>query len=252
MKRYFRYLLPVFILVSHQSVAQVSVKDSAIAFSMVAVTGSYQVPGGDIADRFGNNFSVGASFQRKMKSNWLWGADMNLIFGGEVKENKILAGLMTSQGTIIGSNGNYADILLHERGYSLFLKVGKIIPVMGPNKNSGLTVTVGAGFIQHKIRIEDKGNLVPELSSDYQKGYDRLTNGLCLSQFLGYTNFSNSRRLNFYLGLEFMEGFTKNRRSFNFDTAVKDDASRLDFFLGLKLGWIIPLYKKVPKEYYYD
>jgi len=252
MKKYFFYGLVVYFLASQQSFAQMNVRDSVFSFSMIAITAGYQVPGGDMADRFGNNFSVGAAFQRKIKGNWLWGADMNLIFGGEVKENTILSDLMTSQGAIIGANGNYAEVLLHERGYSLFLKAGKIFPVMGPNRNSGLTATVGVGFIQHKIRIEDKGNLVPALSAEYQKGYDRLTNGLCLSQFLGYTNFSNSRLINFYAGLEAMEGFTRNRRSYNFDTQMKDDTRRMDFFLGAKIGWLIPLYKKVPKEYYYD
>jgi hypothetical protein len=252
MKQVSGCLLALFIFASLNTEAQMSVKDSSIAFSMIAVTGSYQVPGGEMADRFGNNFTVGASFQRKLKSNWLWGADFNLLFGGEVKENTILSGLMTSQGYIIGADGNYADVLLHERGYSAFLKAGRIFPVLGPNKNCGLTVTIGGGFIQHKIRIEDKGNKVPQLSDEYKKGYDRLTNGFCLSQFLGYTNFSNSRRINFYAGIEAMEGFTQNRRTVNIDTGLRDDTKRMDFFLGLKVGWIIPLFKKLPKEYYYD
>jgi hypothetical protein len=169
MNRYFRLLALAFVFMSPQARAQLSVKDSSVAFSMIAVTGSYQAPGGDMADRFGNNFTVGASFQRKLKSNWLWGADFNFLFGGAVKENTILSGLMTSQGYIIGADGNYADVLLHERGYTAFLKAGRIFPVLGPNKNCGLTVTLGVGFLQHKIRIEDKGNKVPQLSTEYQK-----------------------------------------------------------------------------------
>jgi hypothetical protein len=116
---------------------------------------------------------------------------------------------------------------------------------------SGTTLTGGAEVPEFGHRRGCGGCFGGTLAT-MANVYDRLTNGLCLSQFLGYTNFSNSRRINFYAGLEFMEGFTKNRRNYNFDTAMKDDASRLDFFLGFKLGWIIPLYKKVPKEYYYD
>jgi hypothetical protein len=52
--------------------------------------------------------------------------------------------------------------------------------------------------------------------------------------------------------VEVMEGFTQNRRTVNIDTGLKDDRKRMDFFLGLKVGWIIPLFKKLPKEYYYD
>jgi|SRR5688572_6437971 len=232
--------------------AQFNVKDSAVAFSVIAVNGSYQFPAGDMADRFDNNFSVGASFLRKTMSNWLWGADINYFFGGEVKENTILSAITTSQGYIIASNGTYAEVFLHERGYSALLKAGRLFPVIGPNDNSGIMVTLGAGFIEHQIWIEDKGNLAAPLTPDYKKGYDRLTNGLCLTQFVGYSHVSNNRRINFFAGVEVMEGFTENRRTVNFDTGMKDETSRMDMLIGLKVGWIIPLYKKMPRDIYYD
>jgi hypothetical protein len=245
-------LLAGFLVAALPVSAQFGVRDSAVGFSALAVTGAYQFPGGELADRFGNNFAVGASFLRKTAGNWIWWADGNFIFGGEVKENDILSGISTSQGYIIASNGTYADVYLHERGYAVFLKAGKLFPVFGPNENSGITLTLGAGFLQHKIFIEDKGNLATQLSSEYKKGYDRLSNGLCLSQFAGYSNFSNNRRINFYAGLEAWEGFTKNRRTVNFDTGLADDINRLDVFIGIRIGWIFPLYKRMPRDIYYD
>jgi hypothetical protein len=65
-------------------------------------------------------------------------------------------------------------------------------------------------------------------------------------------NFGNRRRVNFFIGIEAVQAFTKNRRSFNFDTRSSDDSERSDRLLGLKAGWIIPLYKKVPNAYYFD
>jgi len=219
---------------------------------MISVSGAYQVSSGDMADRFGNNFTAGAAFHRKTRSNWIWGVEGQFLFGGSVREDSILRNITTSQGYILTDNGTYADVILHERGYSVIAQVGRLFPVFGPNPNSGLTVLLGVGFLQHKIRIEDRGNEVSGLAGDYKKGYDRLTNGLCLSQFAGYRNFSNNRRLNFYIGLEAVEGFTRSRRSVNFDTMQEDTSGRFDLFFGIKAGWIIPLYKKLPRTYYYD
>jgi hypothetical protein len=49
-----------------------------------------------------------------------------------------------------------------------------------------------------------------------------------------------------------MAGFTKSRRSFNFDTMEQDLQKRLDIYFGPRVGFILPLYKKMPKDFYYD
>ncbi|MCK6649378.1 MAG: hypothetical protein L6Q66_06965, partial [Bacteroidia bacterium] len=97
---------------------------------------------------------------------------------------------------------------------------------------------------------ETIGNNIPQLDSDYKKGYDRLTNGFLLSQNLGYLYLSNNRIANFYIGFECMQGFTQNRRSYNFDQMKQDTEKRVDILYGGKVSWILPLYKKAPKEFY--
>lgn len=242
----------VMLMNSHLATAQFSVRDSAVAFKMIGGTFAYQIPGGDLADRFGNNYNVGVTFQWKTKKNWIFGVDGSFIFSDEVKENTILQNISTSQGYIIGQDGYYADIFLYERGFMIQAKAGKIFPVIGPNPNSGLMATLGVGLLEHKIRIEDKGNRAPQVYDEYSKGYDRLTNGLSLTEFLGYTNFSNHRLVNFMAGFEFTQAFTRNRRDINFDTMMRDDRSRVDLLFGIKVAWIIPLYKRMPREYYYN
>jgi hypothetical protein len=232
--------------------AQFNVRDSCVSFFMLGGTYSYQVPGGDLADRFGNNNNVGGTFQWKTKKNWIFGIDGNFIFGDDVKENTILDRISTSQGFIIGEDGFYADVFLYERGFMFQGKAGKIFPFIGPNPNSGMMATLGVGLLQHKIRIEDKGNTAPQVSEEYKKGYDRLTNGLSLTEFIGYSNFGNHRLVNFQLGFEFTEAFTKSRRNFDFATMKRDDKSRFDFLFGIRLAWIIPLYKRTPREFYYN
>jgi hypothetical protein len=252
-KIFFLLFVPVLFVMNFYSVsAQFNIRDSSVSFFMLGGTFAYQIPGGDLADRFGNNFNAGGTFQWKTKSNWIFGIDGNFIFGEDVKENTILSGISTSQGYIIGEGGFYADVYLYERGFMFQAKGGKIFPVIGPNPNSGLMATLGVGLLQHKIRIEDKGNTAPQVSDDYKKGYDRLTNGLSLTQFLGYANFGNHRLINFQAGFEFTEAFTKSRRNFDFDTMERDDKSRFDLLIGIRVAWIIPLYKRTPSEYYYN
>ena len=134
-------------------------------------------------------------------------------------------------------------ILLRERGLHINGHIGKIFPLSDKNRRSGIRVTVGAGFLQHKVRIQDDPQrLVPQLLDDYRKGYDRLTNGFALSQFVGYQIMSLDGRLNVYLGVEFIEGFTQNRRSLNFDTMLQDTDKRFDMLLGFKLNYSLPFY----------
>jgi len=251
-KTSFYFLVWCLVLTGLHSSAQVSIRDSSISFAMIGGTFAYQAPGGDLADRFGNNFNVGGTFQWKTKKNWIFGIDGNFIFSDAVKESNILEKISTSQGLVIGQDGLFADIFLYERGFMFSGKAGKIFPVIGPNPNSGLVATLGVGLLEHKIRIEDKGNKAPQVSDEYKKGYDRLTNGLSLTEFLGYINFGSRRLINFMVGIECTQAFTKNRRNFNFDTMEQDTKSRLDLLFGLRAAWIIPVYKRTPKEYYYN
>lgn len=254
MNKYRLWCLIVFSLVASAGPAraQVNVRDSVFSFSFGAITGGFQIPSGDMADRFGSNFNIGASLNRKLHNNWVLGFEGNFLFGDQVKERQFLVDLATSQGYLITKDGTYGDVLLYERGWQLQTKFGKIIPLIGPNDNSGILLLAGAGFIQHKIRIENQGAEIPYLEGDYAKGYDKLTNGWTLSGFAGYANFGNRKRINFFIGLEYMVGMTESRRDFDYDTRGKDELKRSDILYGLKAGWIIPFYKKLPNAFYYD
>jgi hypothetical protein len=186
----------------------------------------------------------------KDKKNWIYGLTGGALFGSEVNQENLLQTIATDNGQIIGLDGLYADVRVFERGYHIAATFGKIFPFKKPNPNSGIMITAGPGFLQHKIRIETIGNTVPQLQGEYLKGYDYLTNGLELREFIGYTYFSNRQLLNFLFGLEFIQGFTSNRRDYNFDNPQLDDKDRLDLFYGIKLGWILPFYKKKPAAYY--
>ena len=202
-----------------------------------------QLPAGDLADRFGFNYNLGNNVDLILASNWIIGLDAQFIFGTDVKENPLLNNVIGPEGFIYSNSFTPADIVLRERGFYFGAKAGRLFALSKNNKRMGIRATFGAGLLQHKIRIQDDPQVfVPQLDDTYKKGYDRLTNGLALEQFIGFQYLGILRRVNFYAGFEIMEGFTMNRRSFNFDTQMPDTTSRLDILYGFRLGWTLPFY----------
>ena len=104
----------------------------------------------------------------------------------------------------------------------------------------------------YKIRIENQDNLIPQLSKEYLKYYDRLTVGFLLKQYVGYHHMSNNRLVNFNIGIELIEGFNKGLRDYQIDLMGPYTENRLDIYLGLRAGWIFPVLRKEPKEFYYN
>lgn len=228
-----------------------SIKDSIIGVSMIKPAIGFNISGADLNKRFGNISNVGAEFGRKTGKNFYWGFEAFFLFGGKVKENQMLNGLYTGDDFVIGADGTLYDVRMLMRGLNFNFKVGKLFPVFGPNKNSGILFTLGAGLMQHKVRFEFEKEALPQLTATYKKGYDRLTNGLNLQSFIGYANLSNKNLWNYYFGLEVNLAFTQGRRSYQFDLMRPDHEPRNDLLIGIKAGWIIPLYKKLPPDFYY-
>jgi len=232
------------------SFGQWQVRDSSLFNPHVTVGYGFSVPEGDLANRFGNNGSLEIGFHIKDKKNWYYGVQFNYLFGNKVQEPNLLSNLLTDRGEILDEQGQIATMFIQERGFNVFFQGGKVIPAFGPNQNSGLLITVGVGLLQHKIRLEHQEAKITQLEGEYLKGYDRLTNGLSLNQFIGYYHLSNNRLINFYIGAQATEGFTQSRREWNFDTQTQDTDKRLDMLFGLRAGWILNLYQRAPNDFY--
>lgn len=254
MKLKLLYSIVIVLLIAFKSAyPQTSVRDSSVAMFQINLAYGYQFPAGDMADRFGNNHVIGGEAAFKTRSNWFIGAGYNFIFGESISnKDSLFYNIRTSDGNVIDGNGNFTAFALFERGFSVGLRAGKIFPVLNPNPNSGILVTAGAGYLQHKIRIEVSGNTAPQLDGDYKRGYDRLSGGFNYQLFLGYMLFSNNRLLNFYGGFEFNQAFTKPYRDYYFDTKGPDAVqNRNDILYGFRIGWMVPFYKRLPEKYYY-
>lgn len=219
---------------------------------IITFNGGVDMPGGDMADRFGTSFRVGPGLLYKTKNNWLIGAKADFIFGNTVVEDSLMWNLKESTGRFFNFAGERINIGISERGYTVGLQAGKIIPFSKGASEQGIILLTGAGFIQHKIGIINKNAAVPQLSKGYQKGYDRLTNGIYLEQFAGYNYFGKGGLLNFNIGLNILAGFTEGRRDWQYDLMRAGDDKRLDLLFGLRGSFYIPLFKKKADEIYFE
>lgn len=249
-KRAVIYLTFILSLLCLHVGAQIS--DSSINIWQVNAHYAFQVPGADMAEKFGVNSAVGVGLTYKLSNRIMLGAEVSYLFGSVIKrDSTILDGLRSSNGEIINEYGEYARIICSQRGFYAGAKIGYLIPVLGPNQNSGIVVELGCGLLQHHIRIENKDNNTPPVLGDYKKGYDRLSNGLAIKPFLGYQYLDNSKLINFYVGIEFYQAWTMCRRDFNFDTMSRDNTVNNDRLFSVKAGWILPIYRRAPEKFYY-
>ena len=224
-----------------------SIAQNSTGMFTVNITYAGQLSGGDLADDFSNNLNIGGGIQYMTKNNWIFGVEANTMFGGNIKKD-VLANMRTVEGEIINGDQTFAIVFLEGRGFYGGLIGGKLINVVKKFPKSGIRLTASTGILQHKIRIEDRTGSLTQLQGEYLKGYDRLTNGFMTYQFLGYQLLDPKKRLDFFVGVDFLQGYTQNRRSWNWDTRERDTRKRQDFQLGIKAGIIIPLYKKDKSE----
>lgn len=239
------------VLWSSQALAQRNVKDSLLYSPHISFTYAHQFPGGDLGQRFGPNSNVGAMFHIKDKKNRFWGFEATYLFSENVTQPGLMQNLITDNNEIIANNGEIAEVLIQQRGWLVTTNAGKLFPLRSTNPNSGILVKAGGGLMMHRIRLETQMHTVTQLEDEYRKGYDRLTYGFTLQQFVGYFHMSANRFSNFFIGLESYQGFTRGRRSWNFDTQNADDQPRFDLLVGLRAGWCIHIYKRTGRDFYY-
>jgi hypothetical protein len=215
---------------------------------LLHITGGAHLPAADMAKRFGPDASAGGRLEFITAKNLIFGAEGYYLFGSKVKEEPVDI-LQTADGYIIGNDRSPASLFLLERGYYLGLHIGKLFPV-GKGR-SGIRATVGAGMLRHKILLQDDTRTINQITGDYAKGYDRLTGGFALNEFVGWQYVGKNRRINFVYGFEFNQGFTNTLRDWDFAEARKLDAKRLDLRFGIRAAWILPFYFTKSEEIYY-
>ena len=63
---------------------------------------------------------------------------------------------------------------------------------------------------------------------------------------------STNKLVNFNIGIEFIEGFNRGMRDYQIDLMGPYRDQRLDIYIGIRAGWIFPILRKEPDEFYYN
>jgi hypothetical protein len=126
--------------------------------------------------------------------------------------------------------------------------VGYLINLPRDEPNSGILLSGGAGFMQHRIDIIASQVTIPQVNGEYEKGYDQLTYGFATKQFIGYQYLVDKNRYHFRAGIEFNQGFTEGRRTWDFNANKSALGKRLDTTTALKIGIIVPVYTKAKED----
>lgn len=227
--------------------------DSSIHMYLYSPIYSGLMPGRDLANRFGFVSTVGAHATWKPKGNWFYTTGITMLFSEQVKETTMLDAFKIGTGDdyyVITDEGQPTQFRYQCRGLVVPLTVGRLFP-FGPNPNSGFYLELGGQYIQHRIHLRTTDGDYAPIMKGRQKGYDRFTTGLGAREVIGYRFLDNDGFVNFSLGLEFSQNFTRNRRSINVDTGLTDNTLRQDLLSGFFITWHFPRYNRVGTRYYY-
>lgn len=230
----------------------VGVGDSTLLTGLVHVEYTALWPGGDLADRYGFQNGVGLRIDLKNRHNWTFGGTARFLFGTRIVEGDLLEALRGPNGFLIGTDGFQYLPIFNMRGLQFAFDVGKVTPLFAANPNSGLSVAVGVGYMQHRVLLDVERDFVPQVENDYAKLYDRLSSGLWLRQRVGYLYCGGSRFLNLHAGVECSQGFTQDRRDFQGDLGAVTQTGRLDLQWGAFVSWVLPIYENPKTRYFYD
>lgn len=234
-------------------------KDKAKRGFILEGNGAFDIPGADMAKRFGASYRVGPGVLYKTALNWVFGAKCDFILGNKIKTDSFMINITDKYSAHTGSlyefinqSGQRVGVPVYERGYIIGLCAGKIIALDERHPDNGIMLLTSGGFIQHKIDIYNSNKDVAQLRGNYLKGYDRLTNGLFIEQYAGYCYFAKNKLLNFNIGLDALFGFTQGRRDYLYDVMRADNAQRLDILYGIRASWFIPIFKRKSEDILFE
>jgi|GEM_PF-1127719 hypothetical protein len=227
-------------------------KFDASSAVLIAFDYDAQFPFGHVAQRFGFDNLFCAELLYKTKKNWLVGGNGGFIYGSDSKQNYVFSKIATSTGMFITQYNDLTSIKPEEHGFNVQFTFGKIIPLVEKFPDAGLLFMGGFGAISDRIAVSVKAAELPQLSPEYRKGYDRMCAGPVGSVFLGGTYMGRRKYLNCYGGFQADLSYTINERPYDFYTMGKLNDKGTDLFLGIKIGWIIPVFLQTSeKEFFY-
>ncbi|MBM3921518.1 MAG: hypothetical protein FJ347_09905 [Sphingomonadales bacterium] len=216
------------------------------SFLLLRVGGGFYPTGADLAKGFPQFASLPTGLYYKSAKNITLGVNYTPFWGNKVSYSNLFGDVLGPSGEILDQNGFPTIIRYYMRGNSTTFTAGKLLGGR-PGKPGQFEIALGAGFMQHYVKMQFDAGRTPQLEGAYAKGYDRLTNGLQLVQHFRW-HYLNPETISLFAGIDVSQGFTKNRRSWNYADGGPDNSRHFDFYSGISAGIIIPLSLKAQAQ----
>lgn len=216
-------------------------RDSSIALNSIEFGYTSNIASGDLTDRTNWIHGIKVSLNRKTSGNLLLSLNTEIELADFNETYDPLVYLKSESDFPIDQNGHLTEININYFGYQIYGELGKFWTFSKPYK--GLVTNLQVGFWQHKLTYQFTGEVLPSLSPENKKGYDRLTNGLLVGQKIGYRRYSPQNLFSYEFGFQVQEGFNAIRRTYIYDLMKAPPASRFDMKLGIYATFIFPIYK---------
>ena len=263
MKNYFSNLfkhsiIAICVFCSISTFAQFSEKDTSNNEFLTPIGIGFNHLQGSFSNRFTNFKSFHSGLLYKNRKQFVFGIQGSYLFGANLKDSSMFEGIINENGTIVGGTGVPSIIEFGGRGFQVKGSFGKIFTLWDKNPNNGLLLLSSLGLLQHKIFVNIPENDIPQLNKVYRKGYDRLSNGLELSQFIGYIHLAESKEggrqmfvPTYFFGIEVSNAWIQNRRSWNYDQIKQDTKLHYDQMVNFKFGWLIRVNSARKNDFHY-
>lgn len=252
---------------------QVKLNPDTLECHIVSFSAGVLVPGGgsnslgltsgNMGDLYGWPYlDFGLEWAYKQQSGWLTGLDADIWMGlsGDNLTARVerLGSVFNSGETTMAINGEDGVVTAYNRALALRPTIGKIIPILPKNPNSGLLLRLSGGWFMQKTVFHQDFNhpQVYQLSGDYAKLYDQLRNGVMLTESVGFVFMSNYLTYaNFKVTLDISQCWSWSSRQWQIDNLMglngKDNSRYFDLLYSLRLTWMFPFTGKTTYDYYY-
>tara|TARA_B100000900_G_scaffold283697_1_gene243025 strand:+ start:516 stop:1247 length:732 start_codon:yes stop_codon:yes gene_type:complete len=241
-----RLFLTLFLIINIKTCfAQIN-KQSAFIVNI-----NYHIPSEFFAELFENNPSIGTSFFIEKENNIFYGIEANYLFGNNIKnESLILSEIKNHDGSIIASDGYFANINFSRRGFSSNIFTGYALHFNKTNL-SGIYFSLGGGYINQKILIDTKNENIPQLNEEYKKGYDSANDGIFGKLSINYKYYRKKGGIQISAGFYNSVARVKRLNTYIFNENINDDSFHIGSEFGFNLGLIIPVSKINQEEFHY-
>jgi hypothetical protein len=222
-----------------------------VAAYTIEVGYGLQFPADLLAKRFGMSNYICGGVHYYTPKMWFFGLDGGYFFGNDLREDP-LAHYKTADGRMLGKDREYSLLVQDERGFMIGAIAGKVFPLLKKYPESGIRASLTVGYLQHWIQQRDFNGQTPLLEDPYLIGFDRKTNGVHATEFIGFQFVDNKGYLNLFGGFEFTQGLTKSMRVWDTDLQqAASTATRLDILNGFRVGITLALRQPKSNEIFY-